>query len=207
MNDTGDRPMSNRKKSLKRQRKRQRFFLFLVSVLIVTSIFLILSVACLIVTLKFPSLDIFEKKYVFKIGAENAKTKKTLSYEKNAVVRDGEVFLNFSYLAEVCGFSVSGDNSQLRYLLRNSGRDVILVDPGESYVYLNDSKIRLSSAAFISSDEDLFLPCSFVNNYLDGVSVTRDQENERLFYVTYNSENSFSLTVSFPQKSDAVEYP
>lgn len=195
--------MSSRKRSL----RRQRFFLFLISVVIVAIVLSILSVICLVAVLKYPSFDLFEKKYVFKIGAENAKTKKTLSYEKNAVVRDGEVYLNFSYLADVCGFSVSGDSTQLRYLLRNLSDDVILINPGESFAYLNDSKIRLAGTTFVSSSGDLFMPCSFVNNYLDGISVTCDEENERLFYVSYSSEDNFSLTVSFPQKNDTVEYP
>lgn len=192
------------KKSKRKALARKRFTLFLISVLVVTLSLVILLASSLFVFLKLPSIGIFDKKYTFKIGADNSKSRKSFSYDKNAVMRDGELCLNFSYLAETCGFSVSGDSSELKYLLRNSTNDKLLIVPGDVTVDICGTKAKMSTPAFFSSKGDLFLPCSFVENFIDGVTIEQDEKNDHLYYITYNSEEAFSLTVRSPQKESVV---
>lgn len=183
---------------------RKRFVLFLISVLVVTLSLIILLGSSLFVLLKLPSIGIFDKKYTFKISAEGSKSRKSFSYDKKAVLRDGELCLNFSYLADVCGFSVSGDSSELKFLLQNSTGDKILVLPGDATVDICGAKVKMSTPAYLTTSGDLFLPCSFVENYIDGINVEQDEKNDHLYYVTYSSESDFSLNVRKPQKESTV---
>lgn len=192
------------KKSKKRLLARKRFTLFLISVLVVTLSLVVLLASSLFVFLKLPSIGIFDKKYTFKIGADNSKSRKSFSYDKKSVMRDGELCLNFSYLAEVCGFSVSGDSSELKYLLRNSTNDKILIVPGNATVDICGTKIKMSTPAYFSSSGDLFLPFSFVESFIDGIAIEQDEKNDHLYNITYSSEGNFSLTVRLPQKESVV---
>lgn len=192
------------KKSKRRGLVRKRFTLFLVSVIVVTLSLVILLASSLFAFLKLPSIGIFDKKYTFKIAADNSKSRKSFSYDKKAVMRDGELCLNFSYLAKVCGFSVSGDSSELKYLLRNSTNDKILIVPGDANVDVCGTKVKMATPAYFSSSGDLFLPCSFVEKFFDGIAIEQDEKNDHLYNITYSSEGDFSLTVRSPQKETVI---
>lgn len=156
---------------------------------------------------KKPFHTFFEKKYVYKIGADNTKTRKTLSYAKKSVLRDGVMYLNFSYVSELCGFSVSGDNNEFRFFLRNDRADRIMLERGSSVAVLSGASIQMDGKAYLGSNGELFVPCSFVNVYIDGITVEADEKNDHRINVLYSSEGVFGLNVSAPDECDAVPKP
>ena len=183
----------------------KKALLFVLSVAVCSCIILFVFLGSAFAIVKFSSFDFLAKKYVFKIGAENSKSKATLSYDKDTIVRNGVIYVNFSYIAKACDFSVSGDKKEYRFLLRNAEDDKITVTMGKTDVDLSGVSVQMESHAFIYQN-DVFLPCSFVNNYFEGISISQDEENDHKFYITYSSDGSFGITVHLPCECDYVSY-
>lgn len=196
-----------KKKSNKGSLRKKRISLFFIAVLALFLLFASLISGFMLVLVKKPLHGFFEKKYVYKIGADNVKTRKTLSYAKNSVFRDGVMYVNFSYVSELCGFSVSGDNDEFRFFLRNDRADRILLKKGSSTAVLSGASIQMDGKAYIGSNGELFVPCSFINVYIDGISVEADEKNDHRINVLYSSEGEFGLTVSAPDECDTVLKP
>lgn len=196
-----------KKKSKKGSLRKKRILLFFIAVLALFLLFTSLISGFMLVLVKKPLHGFFEKKYVYKVGADNTKTRKTLSYAKNSVFRDGVMYVNFSYVSELCGFSVSGDNDEFRFFLRNDRADRILLKKGSSTAILSGASIQMDGKAYIGSNGELFVPCSFINVYIDGISVEADEKNDHRINVLYSSEGKFGLTVSAPDECDMVLKP
>ncbi len=183
----------------------KKALLFVISVAFCSCIILFGFFGSTFAIVKFSSFDFLAKKYVFKIGAENSKTKTTLYYDKDTIVRNGITYVNFSYIADVCDFSVSGDKNEYRFLLRNTEDDKITVTIDKTDVDLSGVSIQMESPAFIYQN-DVFLPYSFVDNYFEGISISGDEEDDHKFYITYSSDGSFGFTTHLPCECDNVAY-
>ncbi|MGM9680660.1 MAG: stalk domain-containing protein [Eubacteriales bacterium] len=182
----------------RRRIKRRQIMVFLLSTLVLTVLLLGVFLAGFCLNLQFASLiKLFDKNYVYRIGSEELRTtdRKKFSYSPDFICEDGQLYVNFSYLADVCAFSVSGDYDQLRYLLRNEGGDDLIVNIGTTSVVVGGQSVSLSVPSFQSDDGSLYLPCSFVDTYFDGISIEQDEENDHLILVSLNAEGQYALTL------------
>ncbi|MGM9636580.1 MAG: stalk domain-containing protein [Eubacteriales bacterium] len=195
-------------KQKRRRIRRRRMTVFLLSVLILTILFLGIFFAGFYLNLRFASLTkLFEKSYVYRIGSEEVSTtgKKKFTYSQEFICEDGQFYVDFSYLAEVCAFSVSGDYDQLRYLLRNENGDYLIVNIGTTSVIVGGQPVSLSAPSFQSDDGSLYLPCSFVDAYFDGISIEQDEEDDHLIVVSLNSEGRYALTLHQSEVCEPID--
>lgn len=184
-------------KRKKRRLARKRFLLFCASALLLAGLLLSIFFAGFWANIHMPTiLGFFEKKYVCRIGVEESSlsSRKRFVYTKDRIVRDGQYYVNFSYIAEVCSFSVSGDAEQLRYLLRNETDDRLTVNIGSAEVNVSGQSIMMPAPAFAMEDGTLYLPTSFVDAYFDGIRIeVEDNEESRLITVSLDIDGEYSL--------------
>lgn len=108
------------------------------------------------------------------------------------------VYVNFSALAEYCGFYVSGDSNRLRFILPaadSSEPSQFSATADSNRVDLNGTTVHLSAPAVMSQGQ-LYLPLEFVDFYIEGISVVNDLEDENVFYLLCSSQAQFYLTAS-----------
>lgn len=195
-------------KQKRRRIRRRRITVFLLSVLILTALFLGIFFAGFFLNLQFATLTkLFEKSYVYRIGSEEVSTssRKKFTYNQDFISKDGQFYVDFSYLAEVCEFSVSGDYDQLRYLLRNDEEDSLIVNIGTTSVIVGGQPVSLSAPSFQSDGGSLYLPCSFVDTYFDGISIEQDEDNDHLIVVSLNSEGQYTLTLHQSEVCEPID--
>lgn len=192
----------------RRRIRRRQITVFLLSVLLLSTLILGIFFAGFCLNLHFASITkFFEKSYVYRIGSEELSTvnRKKFIYKKDFIQKNGQFYINFSYLAEVCSFSVSGDYDQLRYLLRNEEGDYLIVNIGTTSVVVGGQSVSLSAPSFQSEDGSLYLPCSFVDTYFDGIGIEQDEEDDHLIIVSLDAEGQYALTLHRSEECKPVD--
>jgi hypothetical protein len=111
----------------------------------------------------------------------------TLKYRDR--VRDGQLYLNFTEVAEYLGFVTTGDMSELRYLTKYSGGEEVLFAVGTSSVTVNGSMTRMPVPAYYEGGT-LYVPLDFIKTYIKGISVGINEENGRLVLYRLYTLNS-----------------
>jgi hypothetical protein len=175
--------------------RRKRLIAYLFTTLFLTFVIVSLITCWIVASIKMQDWLSKSQQYTFKLGAENSTKFQSSTYKKSKVLIDGVLYINFTDLAEVCGFSVSGDFDQLRYYLRNEFDDYLTVNIGTTSVIVSDQPVSLLRPSFLSDSGDLFLPSDFVNSYFDGIRIYSDESNESILYITYDTTSLYSLTL------------
>ncbi len=94
-------------------------------------------------------------------------------------VRDGQLYLNFTEIADYLGFVTTGDTSELRYLTRYSGGEDVVFSVGSGSVTVNGSMTRMPVPSYYENGT-LYVPLDFIKTYIRGISVGINEENGRL---------------------------
>lgn len=117
------------------------------------------------------------------------------------------VYVDFSALAEYCGFYVSGNRESLRFILPSVDKNddthfTVKADSRE--VDLNGTTIHLSAPAVIEEGV-LYLPIDFVDLYIQGISVVEDEKNENVYYLLCSNHADFYLSSVEQKPSETVD--
>lgn len=198
--------MDNRQKH--RRLVRRRAFVFIIMTVISAALILGIFFLCLFINIKSASIKaLFEDDYTYRIGTEatEIKRRRRFGYEKSFIERDGQLYLNFTYISNTCAFSVTGDNRQIRYLLRNENEDFVTFDLSSTSAYVSGHPVNMPAPSFLDESGNLFVPCSFVDTYFDGISVAVDEENDHLIIVTLDTEGEYSLTLHNQELCEPID--
>lgn len=192
----------------RRRMARKRLFVFAGMTLLLALILLVGSLGAILISVHIPGLvayfgDDYSIRYY---TAESPNTiQRRFSYKPDFILRDGNLYMDFSALAELCGFAVSGDYDQRRYLLGGEYEDTLTVNIGTTSVIVSGQPTSLRTPSFLSEAGSLYLPCEFVDSYFDGISVEADENNDHLIRVIYDSESGYALTIhQSPRVSEAL---
>lgn len=194
----------------RRRRTKKRLIAFMGISFILAAILLAVSFGAIFVSIHIPDLvHFFEKDYSFRYctAGTQSTVQKRFSYDADFIRRDGNLYMDFSALAELCGFAVSGDFDQRRYLIGNEEKDTLTVNIGTTSVIVSGQPLSLRAPSFLSESGSLYLPCDFVDSYFEGISVETDEKNERLIRVFYDTESGYSLTIHEDWICDEVAPP
>jgi len=155
-------------------------------VYIVTSILLslvtLLLIALVNLLLLFSTPDKLNGDFTVTIDDTNENTKPYLvqSVSIQTLYRQGDWYVNFNDIADVYGFSVSGDRSYLKYIFRNEADDIMTVNFENNTVCLNGVQVDCKTPQ-MSSDGSVFLSIDMINTFFDGLDISLDTEEKTLF--------------------------
>jgi len=129
---------------------------------------------------------------VYQLGENKYDTTykvETLKYGER--IKDGQVYLNFTEIAEYLDFITIGDLSRLRYLTNYSGGEEVVFEVGTTAVTVNGNMTRMPAPSYYESGA-LYVPLDFVETYIRGISVGVNEKNGRLVLYreyTLNTKN------------------
>lgn len=199
----------NREKKNRRLRRR-RVLAFSVLSLLLAAVLFGISFAGIFVTLHIPDIKaMLSDGYVFRFYAAESPDSalKRLSYDAGFICRQGSLYLDFTTLSELCGFAVSGDAGQRRYLLGEGDFDSLTVNLGTTSVLLCGQPVSMRAPSFLAEDGSLYLPCEFVGSYFRGITVETEKENDHFVRVICDARTGYGLTVRKDAGCREVEPP
>ncbi len=145
-------------------------------------IFLALSLAILGIFSLIVSPDTDDGKILYKHGTGS---KKDRSYEvpRALYCPDGVYYINFSPMAEACDFSISGDENEIRYIIKvgKDDYDTVTFYYGSREATVNGTHLMLS-APVKKSGSDILVPAEFVSLCMRGVTVEAAEGKITLVY-------------------------
>ncbi len=177
------------------KKAKYRAILFMFSSLLIAAVLLFIYCASVFVYMRFP-IGKISGTYTVYIGDAAVKPERR-EYRKNMpaskLFRNGVTYVNFTQIARQCGFSVTGDTNSLRYLIGSDREDKeqFTLSAGNAYVEIGSTSVALEGKAIYTSGE-LWLPISFVNRYIDGISIYVDHSKKRL---VVDCEGNYLLTL------------
>ncbi|MGI6202622.1 MAG: stalk domain-containing protein [Eubacteriales bacterium] len=111
----------------------------------------------------------------------------TLVYRER--VRDGQLYLNFTEIAEYLDFITTGDPARLRYLTRYPDGEEVVFDVGTSAVTVNGNMTRMPAQSYYENGA-LYVPLDFIETYIKGISVGINEETGRLVLYRLYTQNT-----------------
>ena len=164
---------------LKKLNRKGRFLVWIATVCL---IFLALSLLILGIFSIIVSPDIDDGSILYQHGTGSRKDQ---SYEVSRALycANGNYYINFTSMAEACGFSISGDENELRYIIKdkNDDYDTVTFYYGSREAIVNGTHIMLSSPVK-KSGNTLLVPSEFVSLCMRGVTVETSEDKITLVY-------------------------
>ena len=167
---------------------------FILSLFIICIIALSLFLMSLLITKKDGSDMPPEITYTVGEKAEVIKT--------SAITFNGIIYTDFSSVAKMCGMSVSGDYTHLKF--HTGGDEIAVFSSSSDYVVINGSQIRMEGPSKLI-DGSLWVPLSFIDRYVDGISVILSDDKTSLSVLQdaiTDGEVITPVTVSFLMKDE-----
>ena len=192
-----ERAERRREARIRRYKTKQHFIigikLFLRRAVVTLIMFIIML--CAVATALYLDLNntikLSTKSFTYIVGdSTSGRTTSYLRWEQ--VYMNGTRYLNFNQIAKMCSMTVTGDSNELRFIAQTEAEDCLTVKNGATDVTLNGLPARMEAPA-IFSGSTVYLPESFVEFYVDGVSVV------------YN-ETKNSITISRETYMDSLGY-
>ena len=200
------RQKSNRRKREVRRRSFRLFFVFVVGVLVISASVLALAALAFGAYIYIPTFS-FPQKYSVSVGRLDPKTEKLKDVKKFTIAekdmtRSGEEYIDFSMIAERCGFPVSGDSKVVKYILSgNDGDERLVIDTENSEALINGVPVSLRRGAYFSGG-DLWLPCEFVDFYIDGITIKKGKTDHDISVIL---GEDFSLILKSSDPAERVD--
>lgn len=193
------------KSKRKARQVRNRVIVFVIAAALLFALISVVTIGVLFLSVKLPSIS-FPKEYSVYYGSENEKKGQmdSMTYKAGQFGDEQSVYMNFSALAEYCGFYVSGDGTRLRYILPSqdgSEDSQFVVCAGSNQVDLNGTAVHLSAPAVIDGG-DLYMPIEFVDLYIQGITLSVDEKEPNEYYLRCSKQADFYLIAS-PQTPSA----
>lgn len=156
------------------------------------------------------SVESYEYLYVY--DADDDDSNLSVSVSDAVSVKDGVRTVDFSIIADMTSMTVVGSSASLKFYT-GGGEEFVIFTEGSRTAVVNSNSCELDTEVWIDDDGDFWVPVSFVEDYMTGVSVTvvtasdTDGTDEKGNEV----ENSVTValtgdTISFALKeSDTIE--
>ncbi len=161
-----------------------------------------------------PTVD--RSDYYYYIGDDQTQDKsvRTVSYEN--VFRNNTYYINFTALAEYFDMVITGNSDTVRFMFSNQTKDNSYLKIGTNTVMINGELLSLDAPVFADGDY-VYVPISFVKNYINGVNVSVDEQDRTISIKRIETLSStedilstvyqdLSFTVRATEKSDSIDY-
>lgn len=196
-----------------------RIIFFALSATLLFIVICALAAGYIFLSAKLPSISFAEDYTVYygneagyKVDKEGKVTLKSGSFKKNSYKLDEfsaaqTLYVDFSALAEYCGFYVSGDGDELRYIVPSadgSADTQFTVTADSNAVDLNGTTLHLADPAVMSGGA-LYMPLDFIEHYLQGISVVPDENKENVYYLLCSSSSDYYLASSVQSPSQPID--
>ncbi len=129
------------------------------------------------------------KEYTLQLGADIPKDadKNTAKAEEpsyveipgNCATRFGNLYIPVSAFSDMCKLTVTGTQSDLRYLPRESEGHSMRFVVDSDIAYINGAKVRMISPSFIHEGK-LYIPLDFLQKYSEGLTIETDDGNRKI---------------------------
>lgn len=195
---------AKKEKELKKKAAREKLFNnFLFRALLVLIVFaaIMLVIIAVIFFIWLPSNRTGNvDDYILYTGSEkNYETRNTVKW---SVARNGNVlFVDMTEIAGYCGLATTGDGNVIRYIVKNSMDDVVFT-VGDGVAVINGCPVRLDANVFVSGSH-LYVPMSFVNNYMNGVTSAVGSTKNRIYTLRGSDTDGNDLPISFSFSKEA----
>lgn len=118
---------------------------------------------------------------------------------------DYGLYIPFAYLAEIGSFGLSGEGDEVTlFIIGTENR--IKCSKNSSLVVINNNPIRISSPILYENDEYL-IPVSLLENYINGIDVTYDEEEMICSVSSGLSKSDVSLKMLLPEAMEMAYFP
>jgi len=101
------------------------------------------------------------------------------TYDEEYVIPNDVPYVNVDDLIDYCGFSVSGDASQIKIIITGKDSSYVSFTKGDSNIYINGTRYRMNEPV-IKRGDSMWIPIEFLNKYVNGVTATYDYEEHSL---------------------------
>lgn len=115
------------------------------------------------------------------------------------------LYIPFEYLAEIGSFGLAGDGDDVTLFIIGSDNR-IKCTKNSSLVVINDNPIRIS-APILYEDDDYLIPVVLLENYINGIDVTYDNEDMVCSISSDLSKNDVALKLLLPEDMEAAYFP
>lgn len=130
-------------------------------------------------------------------------------YELDSAEANNEygLYIPFSYLSEISSFGLAGDGNNITlFLIGTDNR--IECTKNSSLIVINDNPIRISSPILYDDETGEYLiPIVLLENYINGIDVTYDDEEMVCSVVSGVSKSDISLKLLLPEEMEAPYFP
>lgn len=134
---------------------------------------------------------VYDKRTLHKLDAETANTEFGL-------------YIPFDYLAEIGSFGLAGDGSDATlYIIGTDNR--IECNKNSSLVSINGNPIRIAAPILFREGEYL-IPVVLIENYINGIEVTYDDEKMTCMVSADIGKSDISLKLRLPEALDQPDY-
>ncbi len=132
---------------------------------------------------------------------------------------DGVLYLNFSSIADGCDMSVIRDSGNVKFILPDGDDHSDSSGTGkEEYVIFTKKSTECTvcgqparlSAPAVFDDKDIWVPASFVTDYMNGITVKEEKANGKVYIEresTGAGDNAELVPVSFKLKATTAPDP
>ncbi len=184
------------------EKAKMRFIFYtVVSLSIALIISLIIGISFFL-SLRLTGADSTPERYRFTSGMPEGK-KNQVTLKTEDIMRNGQLCVNFSDIADKCSFTFVSDGSEMRFYLNNSHGDILTLKSSSSVAYLNSVPVRLSTEVYKINGK-VYLPLDFVGHYINGITVKADSENATV-NIEYSGAEKCFLNIKYPQPTMPID--
>ncbi len=135
---------------------------------------------------------VYDETVLHKTSAENANNEYGL-------------YIPFSYLSEIASFGIAGDGDDVTlFIIGTDNR--IECTKNSSLIIINDNPIRIS-APILYEDGEYLIPVMLIENYVNGISVSYDNEKMICQVASDVGKTKVSLKLLLPESVQAAYFP
>ncbi len=154
------------------RRKLTRFGLAALASVAAAAVLFAASVAAIYIILGM-SKKVEHKNIAYRIGS----TKNEVRISYATLVRGGAVYVCGNDVVTLCGFTVTGNNKEIKYISPDKGNDTVLFYAGTICAEVNKTAIRLASPTYYE-DGKFYIPMEFFVDYSTGIVCEYEPETE-----------------------------
>ena len=92
----------------------------------------------------------------------------TVRVPYNDLIRNGVIYVCGNDIVNLCGFTVTGTEDEIKYISPDDGNDTVLFYKGTNRAVVNNNEIRLQAETY-EKDKKLYIPVSFFTSYSTGL--------------------------------------
>ncbi|MBR6558525.1 MAG: D-alanyl-D-alanine carboxypeptidase family protein [Clostridia bacterium] len=170
--------LRRRKEQMYREnmQKRENRRVLIARIVTVVVMYLLLSVLfVLFFSLKLANTNSADNSdYRYSYGTVTENIPYTTALDEN-----GKPMVNFTRIAVMCSMTATGDNSEMRYITIDDNTENVRFVVGTNIVHMNGVEERMSGSCR-KSGENLWVPISFVTEFMTGITVEYNEKNNEI---------------------------